>query len=78
MHSIHDLYKEQKPGWTVKDTGNEIGFGEDAVQKYLQVARELLKGNALVKSADRMSTASGIVRRSKPWRLPGKGIRAFG
>lgn len=48
---------------TAAKIGEELGFSDRNIKRYLDVAKALESGNALVKAADKFSTAHNIVER---------------
>lgn len=64
VKEYHDLRRAEEPEWRVDSTGEELGFSRDAIEDRLNVAKELLSGNARVTEAPKFSTAKGIIRRA--------------
>lgn len=64
VKEYHDLHLVEDQSWTLEQTGEELGYARQAVTDRLQVAKEILSGNARVIAAPKMSTARGIVRRA--------------
>lgn len=66
---FHHLKKEQNPEQTLEDTARELGQAKSQISKKLAVAKELARGNELVKNADKLSTAANITEREQSRRL---------
>lgn len=64
VKEYHDLKHAEEPDWTTEATGDELGYARRQVTERITIAEEILKGNARVTAAPKMSTASGIVRRA--------------
>lgn len=66
---FHTLKKELNPEQTLEDTAQELGQSKSQISKKLAVAKELARGNELVKNADKLSTAANITEREQSRRL---------
>lgn len=65
IREYHSLRASQETKWSQDDTADAIGLSRSRVTEMLNVAEELNKGNKLIVSAPKLSTAEGIVRRAK-------------
>lgn len=64
VKEIHDLRKIEDPTQSLEDTGRELGYSKARISQVIEVANELLSGNARVLEAPKFSTARGIVYRT--------------
>lgn len=62
--TYHEYRSANSSEWTNQATAEALGLSKATVSDQLAVAREIRKGNSMVKDAPKMSTAVGIVRRS--------------
>lgn len=60
----HRLRAEADPTWDFVKTGEALGMSPTAVGEKVAVAKELRRGNQMVKDADKYSTARGITVRA--------------
>lgn len=60
----HALRCSQSPGWTQKETAAAIGYSTANLNRFLDVAAEIKRGNQLVIDAPKLSTAVGITERA--------------
>src|SRR5215471_3342822 len=63
VRDYHALRVREDPEWGQIDTAEAIGLTRQHTNAMIQVADELLGGNAMVVDAPQLSTAIGIVRR---------------
>lgn len=70
----HRLRVSQEPEQTIEATAAELGQVPTGISKKLQVAKELARGNELVKNADKLSTAINITQREASRRLANVGL----
>jgi hypothetical protein len=64
VKELHDMHRAEDPSWSMEDTGKTLGMTNSSTHERIQVARELLNGNSRVVAAPRLSTATGIIRRT--------------
>jgi len=64
IHYYHNLLADQGGG-SMSATGEQLGFSESKISRWLIVAEELIAGNQLVQSADKLSVAIGLAERSR-------------
>lgn len=66
VKEYHEFRKAEEGGeQSYAKTGTELGYSESHVRERVNVANELLSGNAMVAAAPRFSTARGIVERAQ-------------
>lgn len=63
--AYHELQLAENEKWGQVDTANALGMSQQLVGAQLDVARELRSGNKMVTEAPKLSTAIGIVARTK-------------
>lgn len=65
--AVHEYYELRKsePGWNQEMAADALGYTQQFVSAHLDVARELIKGNELIKEAPRFTVARNIVQRSR-------------
>src|SRR6266404_574455 len=61
----HELRASENSDWTQELTAKALGFSLQSASERINVAREARNGNTMVASAQRLSTAIGIVRRAE-------------
>jgi ParB/RepB/Spo0J family partition protein len=65
VEEYHRLQRERDPDWSMEKTGEMLGLKKASVSEKIAVAKELTSGNKMVVSADKFSTALGIVKRAQ-------------
>lgn len=65
VKELHDLHRAEDPAWTLEDTGKILGYSATNLFKKLDIAKELLAGNERVIAAPMLSTATGIIERTR-------------
>lgn len=59
----HELRIAEDPGWSQKSTAEELGISTTEVSQNLALAKEIASGNERIASADKVSTATNILKR---------------
>jgi len=65
VDKFHRLRLQQNPEQTLDETAQELGQSSSGISKKIAVAKEIARGNVLVKNADKLSTAQNITAREQ-------------
>ncbi len=64
VYDYHQIQQKQDPEWSQTDTARAIGLEQQAVGRRIMVIEEMKRGNALITTAPKLSTAINIARRA--------------
>lgn len=65
VEKYHALRSASEPEWSTLKTADALGYTRQHIDNQLKAARELQSGNEKVKSAERLSTAVGVISRAE-------------
>lgn len=65
LEQWHKLRIAEDPSWSQKSTAEELGISHTEVSRNLALAKEIAAGNTSVAGADKISTATNILKRKQ-------------